>query len=70
MEIIWATPLYEFLRQCNESPLEKVVLDCGAGGSPPPLSIFYQFGYKTFGVEIEEEVLTKANQSVKRTVCG
>jgi hypothetical protein len=31
-DVIWATPLYKFLRECNSSPLEKVVLDCGAGG--------------------------------------
>jgi len=60
MEVIRATPLYEFLRQCNESTLEKSVLDCGAGGSDPPLSLFNQFGYKTYGVEIAEEALSKA----------
>jgi SAM-dependent methyltransferase len=61
-EIIWATPLYEFLRQCNASPLDKVVLDCGAGGDSPPLSLFHQYGYKTYGVEIAEEALGKAQQ--------
>lgn len=72
MEIIWATPLYEFLRECNESGLEKVILDCGAGspGShalvPPPLSIFYQSGYRTFGVEIQEEALTNANRYCRK----
>jgi hypothetical protein len=35
IDVIWATPLYEFLRQCNASPLEKTILDCGAGGSSP-----------------------------------
>jgi SAM-dependent methyltransferase len=62
IDVIWATPLYEFLRQCNASPLEKVVLDCGAGGDTPPLSLFYQYGYKTFGVEIAEEALDKAQR--------
>ena len=61
-EIIWATPLYEFLRQCNASPLDKVVLDCGAGGDPPPLSLFHQYGYKTYGVEIAEQPLAEAQQ--------
>ena len=60
IEIIWATPLYEFLRQCNASPLTKDVLDCGAGGSHPPLSLFYQYGYKTYGIEIAEESLAEA----------
>jgi SAM-dependent methyltransferase len=59
-EISWATPLYEFLRQCNESPLPREVLDCGAGGSRPPLSMFYEQGYRTAGVEIAEEALAEA----------
>jgi SAM-dependent methyltransferase len=62
VKIIWATPLYEFLRRCNASPLIKEVLDCGAGGSNPPLSLFYQYGYKTFGIEIAEEALTEAQR--------
>ena len=66
MELIWATPLYEFLRQCNESTLEKNVLDCGAGGSDPPLSLFNQFGYKTYGVEIAEEALTEAQSFCRK----
>jgi SAM-dependent methyltransferase len=59
-EVIWATPLYEFLRRCNASPLTKVVLDCGAGGSQPPLSLFYQYGYQTYGIEIAETQLKEA----------
>jgi ubiquinone/menaquinone biosynthesis C-methylase UbiE len=62
VEIIWATPLYEFLRRCNASPLAKEVLDCGAGGSNPPLSLFYQHGYKTYGIEIAEEPLKEAQR--------
>lgn len=60
LEVNWATPLYEFLRRCNASPLPKVVLDCGAGGREPPLSIFSQFGYRTFGVEIAEPAWQEA----------
>ena len=62
IEISWATPLCEFLRQCEASPLEKKILDCGAGGAQPPLSLFYQYGYRTYGVEILEENLAKAQQ--------
>ena len=61
-EVIWATPLYEFLRQCNASSLERRVLDCGAGGSEPPLSLFHQYGYETYGIEIASEALDKASQ--------
>lgn len=62
IEVIWATPLYEFLRRCNASPLAKEVLDCGAGGSHPPLSLFYQYGYKTYGIEIAENPLADAQR--------
>jgi ubiquinone/menaquinone biosynthesis C-methylase UbiE len=60
--VCWATRLYEFLRQCNASPLPKEVLDCGAGGEEPTLSLFYEFGYRTFGLEIAEEALAKAQR--------
>ena len=62
IEVTWATPLYKFLRQCNANSLEKNVLDCGAGGSDPPLSLFYQYGYRTYGIEIEEGPLEEAHE--------
>jgi SAM-dependent methyltransferase len=60
IEVSWATPLYEFLRQCNQSPLPKVVLDCGAGGNDPAIALFHRHGYRTYGVEISDEALEKA----------
>jgi ubiquinone/menaquinone biosynthesis C-methylase UbiE len=62
MEISWATPLYEFLRQCNASSLAKKILDCGAGGDHPPLSLFCHHGYETYGIEIAEEPLALAQR--------
>jgi ubiquinone/menaquinone biosynthesis C-methylase UbiE len=56
--INWATPLYKFLRFCNQSELEKVVLDCGAGGDQPPLEMFFDCGYQTFGIELAPDPLT------------
>jgi ubiquinone/menaquinone biosynthesis C-methylase UbiE len=38
------------------------VLDCGAGGSSPPLSLFYQYGYRTYGIEIAEAALAEAQR--------
>lgn len=58
--IIYPRPLYLFLQYCNETNLERLVLDCGAGGSRPPLSLFYEFGYQTHGIEYAEEQLMKA----------
>jgi ubiquinone/menaquinone biosynthesis C-methylase UbiE len=62
MEVNWATPLYEFLRRCNAEPVPKTVLDCGAGGSQPPLSIFYKSGYFTAGIEIASGPLLEAQE--------
>lgn len=67
MEINWATPLYEFLRQCNASPLPKEILDCGAGGAQPPLSIFSQSGYRTWGIEISERALGEVKEFCRTT---
>jgi ubiquinone/menaquinone biosynthesis C-methylase UbiE len=50
------------LRQCNASSLEKQILDCGAGGREPPLALFYQYGYQTYGIEIAEEALSEATR--------
>jgi len=63
--VIWATPLYKFLRYCNASPLEKTVLDCGAGGADPPLQLFHEYGYETVGVEVADEPFRQAQQFCK-----
>ena len=61
-----ATPLYEFLRYCNNSNMERKVLDCGAGGHQPPLYLFYQYGYKTFGIDISEHAIKNAVDFCKK----
>jgi ubiquinone/menaquinone biosynthesis C-methylase UbiE len=61
-EICWATPLYEFVRLCEASGLDRMVLDCGAGGSDPPLALFRARGYRTCGVEVQDEQLAKARR--------
>lgn len=65
--MIRAVQLYTFLNYCDESPLEKEVLECGAGvlGVREPLLVrFFECGYKTHGIEISEERLEAA-----RTFC-
>ncbi|MCG3218966.1 MAG: SAM-dependent methyltransferase, partial [Candidatus Heimdallarchaeota archaeon] len=49
--IIRATMLYEFLKECLNSPLEKVILDCGAGGRQPPLALFNAYEFETHGID-------------------
>lgn len=60
--LIKQVQLYKFLDYCNEYDLEKSVLDCGAGGAYPPLSIFSEFGYKTYGIEISNSQIEKAEK--------
>ncbi|MFZ2537344.1 MAG: methyltransferase domain-containing protein [Oscillospiraceae bacterium] len=52
--------LYNFLNYCNEVNLEKSVLDCGAGGSCPPLALFSEYGYQTYGIELSDSQIEKA----------
>lgn len=54
--------LYGFLKVCNASSLEKEVLDCGAGGRKPPLALFYEYGYKTHGIDISDRSLAAAQR--------
>jgi ubiquinone/menaquinone biosynthesis C-methylase UbiE len=55
-----AAQLYTFLQYCSNSPLEKEVLECGAGVWPslvPLLVRFHEHGYVTHGIEISDERL-------------
>lgn len=62
-KIFRQTPLYKFLYLCEQTSLEKKVLDCGAGGSEPPLVIFSSFGYEVHGIEIDDTQLSLANEA-------
>lgn len=62
MELFKQIPLYRFLALCNESGMEKTILDCGAGGDSPPLSLFASYGYTTRGIEMNVEQIKRANQ--------
>jgi ubiquinone/menaquinone biosynthesis C-methylase UbiE len=61
-EIFKQIPLYRFLMFCNETVMDKSVLDCGAGGDCPPLSLFLEYGYLTHGIEFNENQLKIANE--------
>lgn len=58
-------PLYRFLRNIIEVPLEKTILDCGAGGKVPPLALFHSYGFKTTGIDISEKQIERANEFCK-----
>ena len=56
-----ATPVYRFLSLINtlqaqgEAPAGKKILDCGAGGPIPPLTLFHQQGYDGWGIDLSDE---------------
>jgi ubiquinone/menaquinone biosynthesis C-methylase UbiE len=52
--------LFLFLKFCEQSKLQKNVLDCGAAGELPPLYIFRMCGYETHGIDVSEEQIKKA----------
>lgn len=61
-EIFKQIPLYRFIMFCNEITMSKTVLDCGAGGDCPPLSLFSEYGYITHGIEFNTKQLEEANK--------
>ena len=60
--IIRMSQLYNFLRYCQVSKLGKNILDCGAGGDLPPLILFAEHGFNTYGVEIDDNQLEKVKE--------
>lgn len=56
------TPLYRFLEYCNNEHVDgdRKILNCGAGGAIPPLSLFNANGYKTYGIEFDHKQVEKA----------
>ncbi|MFX0205403.1 MAG: methyltransferase domain-containing protein [Candidatus Hodarchaeota archaeon] len=60
-DIIWPEYLYTFLKLIAPSPLEKKVLDCGAGGKCPPIALFKQKGYQSFGIDLSKDSIDAAN---------
>lgn len=63
--IVRSTPIYEFFKLCDTTPLERRVLDCGAGGKYPPLTLFNDRGYETCGIEISKTQLKRAKAFCK-----
>lgn len=54
--------LFTFLLYCNSQGLEKTILDCGAGGSLPPLALFKEHGYETKGIDNSETAIEQAEK--------
>ncbi|WP_105614464.1 class I SAM-dependent methyltransferase [Vallitalea okinawensis] len=52
--------LFTFLLYCNGAGLDKTILDCGAGGNCPPLAIFADHDYTTYGIDLSDDQLQLA----------
>ncbi len=59
-----AAPLYTFLSfiqsRRDELALGNKILDCGAGGVLPPLAVFHQHGFETWGIDVSDTQLQRA----------
>jgi ubiquinone/menaquinone biosynthesis C-methylase UbiE len=64
--VIRAVQLYTFLEFCNNSSLNKEILECGAGvwdSSVEPLLVrFSKYGYQLHGIEISKERAAAASE--------
>ena len=67
-----AIPVYGFLSYINartskgESPPQGKILDCGAGGSLPPLALFARHGFEAYGIDLSDEQLSQAREFCER----
>ncbi|UCB60907.1 MAG: class I SAM-dependent methyltransferase [Candidatus Bathyarchaeota archaeon] len=68
--ITQSTPIYEFFKLCELTFLPKRVLDCGAGGKYPPLTLFFYQGYETYGIEISQKQLEKTQSFCRKNGIG
>ena len=68
-----AAPVYAFLTRINSQTTDVNllqpgrILDCGAGGQIPPLSLFQQQGFETWGIDISMDALEQAKRFCVRT---
>lgn len=65
---IFPPAIYNFLQFTNEFGVEKTVLDCGAGGKRPPLALFFNHGYRTFGIDISDSQIDAAHDFAKKHI--
>ncbi|MFX1350521.1 MAG: class I SAM-dependent methyltransferase [Promethearchaeota archaeon] len=57
---LYPSSFYNFLRFIQSNPVNKKILDCGAGGSDPKLAFFYENGFETYGIDISENQIKEA----------
>lgn len=62
----YPSSLYLFLRFAKSNPINKRILDCGAGGSNPKLAFFHENGFETYGIDISDEEIIEAEKYCKQ----
>ena len=58
----YPSSLYNFLRFIQINPVNKKILDCGAGGGDPKLAFFHENGFETYGIDISDEQINDAQK--------
>ena len=61
----YPSSLYNFLRFIQTNPVNKKILDCGAGGRDPKLAFFYENGLEAYGIDISEDQIKEAEDFCK-----
>jgi len=56
----YPSSLYNFLWFIQTNPVNKKILDCGAGGRDPKLAFFYENGFETYGIDISDDEINDA----------
>ncbi|MFX1410899.1 MAG: class I SAM-dependent methyltransferase [Promethearchaeota archaeon] len=62
----YPSSLYNFLRFIQSNPVNKRILDCGAGGSDPKLAFFYENDFEAYGIDISEDQIKAAENYCKK----
>ncbi len=64
-----AISVYKLLYYAETFGVRKQAFDCGAGGSNPPLYIFYYHGYQVSGIDIDAEAVKEAALFCEKNAC-
>ncbi len=63
---IFPAPLHTFLDYALDTKVERKILDCGAGGNFPKIAFFATNGFESYGIEIIEEHMKRAENYAKK----
>ncbi|MFW9818980.1 MAG: class I SAM-dependent methyltransferase [Candidatus Thorarchaeota archaeon] len=50
----------------QSNPVNKRILDCGAGGTDPKLAFFHENGFESYGIDISEDQILEAENYCKK----